>query len=68
MEWRRIRVPGVRHPNGMAAHKGSGCETSRWNVGIEGFSGVRHPDGNGSREGFRMRDTRMEMAEKDFRV
>ncbi|WJZ84977.1 hypothetical protein VitviT2T_004549 [Vitis vinifera] len=35
----------------MAAQKGSGCETSRWNVDGEEFPGVRHPDGNGG-EGF----------------
>ena len=31
------RIPGVRHPGGMSAEEDSGCETSGWNVGGEGF-------------------------------
>ena len=27
MEWRRRRIPGVKHPDGMAVEKNSGCET-----------------------------------------
>ena len=37
MESRPGRVPGVRHPDEMAAQKDSGCETSGWNGGAEGF-------------------------------
>ena len=36
-EWWWRRIPGVRHPDGMAAEKGSGCETPGWNDGGEGF-------------------------------
>ena len=31
MEWRRKRIPGVRHPDGMVAEKDSGCGTPGWN-------------------------------------
>ena len=37
MEWWRRRISGVRHPDGMAAEKDSGCETPRWNGGGEEF-------------------------------
>ena len=37
MEWRQRRIPGVRHPDEMAAEKNSGCETPGWNGGEEGF-------------------------------
>ena len=37
VESRSGRVLDVRYPNGMAAEKGSGCETSGWNVGGEEF-------------------------------
>ena len=63
MESRPGRVPGVRHPDEMAAQKDSGCETSGW---------------NGGEEEIRVRGTRIEwqhrrisdgmLAEKDFRV
>ena len=45
MEWRRRRIPGVRHPDGMAAERNSECETPGWNDGGEGIPSVRHPDG-----------------------
>ena len=45
MEWRRRRIPGVGHPDGMAAEKNSGCETSGWNVGGGRIPDVRHPGG-----------------------
>ena len=37
MEWRRKRIPGVRHPDGMVAEKDSGCETPGWNGDGEEF-------------------------------
>ena len=37
MKCRRKRIPGVRHPDRMAAEKNSGCETSGWNDGGEEF-------------------------------
>ena len=61
MEWRRKRISDVRHPDkverwpgkipdvrhsdGMAVEKDSGCETSGWNGGGEGIPGARHQDG-----------------------
>ena len=37
VESRPGRVPDVRYSDGMAAEKNSGCETSGWNGGGEGF-------------------------------
>ena len=31
------RIPDVRYQDGMMAEKDSGCETSGWNDGGEGF-------------------------------
>ena len=48
----------------MAAEKDSGCETSGEGGTSAGtsFPDMRHPGGNDGGEGFRVRDTRMEMA------
>ena len=39
MEWRRRRIPDVRHPGKVERWPGqdSGCETSEWNGGEEEF-------------------------------
>ena len=39
MEWRRKRIPDVRHPGGVAAEKNSGCEISGWNGGRDRWEG-----------------------------
>ena len=47
IERRRRRILDARHPDKKAAQKDPGCKTSGWNGGAEGF---------------RVCDTRMEMA------